>query len=101
MAKLQLTICPLTGFTVTVNNMFVVPLLPSRTEASLIESVGKGSSSTMVPVPWTFPSVTLVGLLNATPKNSVASLRLSPMTVTTTVLVVWPGANTSVPLVAT
>src|SRR5262245_18975578 len=44
--------------------------------------------------------VALVGLLKLTAKLSFGSARRSPFTTAVTVLLVWPGAKVSVPLVA-
>ncbi len=79
---------------VTVKLAAVVPLFPSSTETSLIV-IETGSSSVIVPTPWASAIVALAGLVRLTLKVSLFSFRVSPLTVTATVLVVWPGAKVS------
>ena len=73
---------------VTVNVALTVPVLPSVTEASLIDSVGRGtgpSSSTMVATPEKSAMVAPDGRLKLAVKVSFASLTVSPRTGTVTV----------------
>ena len=74
-----------------------VPALPSVTVTSLIESVGGGSSSVIVPTPWASAIVALAGLVRLTRNVSLVSSSRSPLTETVIVCVVWPGAKVRSP----
>src|SRR6266700_202312 len=65
------TVCPLTGVRVTVKLALVIPEFPSMSVTSLIEAVGKGSSSIISQEPDDTPSETFTGLVRLTVKNSV------------------------------
>ena len=71
----------------TVNSRFVVPLSPSATDASLIESDGVAGTSSLVMVPWPTPSATLAPVtpLTVTVTVSSASTIVSPVTLTANV----------------
>ncbi len=80
---------------VTVRLAVVVPLFPSVTETSLIV-IETGSSSVIVPTPWASPIVAPpVGRERLTLNVSLPSLKVSPLTVTATVLLVCPGVKVS------
>ncbi len=79
---------------------FVAPASPSVTVTSLIESVGSGSSSVIVPRPLSSVIVAAVAFDSSSVKVSSPSSSWSPLTTTVTDLVVSPAANVSVPLVA-
>ena len=78
----------------------VVPALPSVTVASVIPTVGDGSLSVIVPIPLVSAIVAFVGPARFRLKSSSTSSSASPTTGTATLLLVSPGANVSVPLVA-
>ena len=80
----------------TVKLHAVVPLLPSVTLQSLIETATT-SSSTIVPTPVALAIVTPegVGAVRLTLNVSLPSFRVSPLTLTATVLLVWPGVKVS------
>ena len=59
--------------------------------------VGAASSSVIVPVPVPVEIVALVGLLSFTATVSFSSFRVSPLTVTTMLLLVSPAAKVKVP----
>ena len=66
-------------------------------DASVIESVGTGSSFRIIPLPCPSSIVALVGLDKFTKKVSSASLSASPLTFTVTDLEVSPGSKVKVP----
>ena len=80
----------------TVKFITLVPELPSFCETSLMES-DTGSSSMIVPMPGVLAIVTPVGVgaVRLTLNVSLPSFRVSPLTVTGTVLLVWPGVKVS------
>ena len=84
----------------TVKTASVVPASPSVTVTSLITSVGKPSSSMIVPVPWLSVSAALTGLVRVTTNVSFASCTASPRTGTVMCCVVVPGLKVNVPLAA-
>ena len=61
-----------------------VPVLPSVTATSAIESPGSGSSSVIVPTPCASPTVALTGLERLMKKVSLVSSSVSPLTSTVT-----------------
>ncbi|SUZ38490.1 hypothetical protein CPBF1521_44460 [Xanthomonas arboricola pv. juglandis] len=69
----------------------VVPLLPSLTLTSSIDSAGSASSLTMVPWPWPSPTLAPVTLLTLTKKVSFGSLSVSPLTSTVKVALLLPA----------
>ena len=83
-AESTVTVRPLAVLRLTVKVAVTVPVLPSVTVTSLIESVGSGSSSVMVPTPWPSAIVALIGLVRLTKKVSLASSSRSPLTRTVT-----------------
>src|SRR5262249_41862803 len=64
------------------------------------DGAGEDSSSRMVATPRVSAMGALVALDRLTNRVSFASFSASPMIGTETVLVVWPGAKVSVPLLA-
>ncbi|MCW0449083.1 hypothetical protein NB706_001917 [Xanthomonas sacchari] len=90
-----MTVWPLAALRVTVNVAVVVPLLPSMTLTSPIESDGCASSLTMVP--WPCPSATVapLTLLTLTKKVSSGSLSVSPITCTVKVALLLPAGMVS------
>ncbi len=82
----------------------LVPLLPSVAEtfAMLIlgGSAGWASSLRIVPMPWLSAITALAGSNRLTWKFSSPSNLVSPNTLTTTCLLVWPGVKVSVPEVS-
>ena len=94
---MTVTLWPLAALSETVKLAVVVPVLPSTTETSSIVIDGAGSSSVIVPTPSPSLTVAAEGPVRLTLKFSFASLSASPFTVTGIVLVVSPGAKTSVP----
>lgn len=80
----------------TVKTALTVPELPSLAVASLIDSAGK-SSLRMVPMPWASAMVAPLAPLRLTAKVSSASMVVSPVTLTFTVLLVSPAAKVRVP----
>ena len=100
MAKFTVTLLPLCGDSVTVNVMFVEPLLPSTTVALPTVSVGSGSSFWMMPAPCAFLIVPLTALSRLTLNVSSSSFLVSPATAMVTGSDTTPGANVSVPAAA-
>ena len=78
------------------NRALVVPLLPSATDTSLIDSVA-ASSFVIVPWPWASAIVAPDGLERFTTNVSFASTVVSPLTDTSIVWLVVPAAKVSVP----
>ena len=99
-AKSTETFCPLTALMVTVKFAFSVPVSPSVTVTSLIDSVGVGSSSVIVPTPVASAIAAFVAFERLTVYVSFASSRTSPTTGTVIVRVVTPAGKVSVPFVA-
>jgi len=60
-AKPTLTVCPLGAESVTVKLALTVPELPSVTVTSLIDRIGRPSSSMIVPIPCESAMVAFVG----------------------------------------
>ena len=75
----------------------LVPLLPSVMDTSSIAIWGGRSLSIMVTVLWASVRVTLLGLDRLTVKASSNSSVISPVTSTSMVLEVSPGAKAIVP----
>ena len=82
------------------NAAFLLPELPSATDALAIETVGAVSSLVIVPVADAVPRVAPDGLVSETVNVSFGSTTASPATATLTVCEVTPGANVRVPDVA-
>jgi hypothetical protein len=80
-----------------VKTALAVPLFPSGTVTSSIETFGAASSSPIVPTPWPSAIVALTALERLTSKVSSASSRVSPLTSTVTVFVVSPVRKVSWP----
>ena len=99
-AKSTVTALPLADESVTLKTAFVVPVFPSVTVTSLIESVGAPSSSVIVPTPCASEIVALPGLVRLRKNVSLFSSIRSPLTSTVTCFVVWPAVKVSVPFVA-
>ena len=100
-AKCTVTVPVVGPLRVTVKVISFVPLLPSKMLTSLIESVGGAASSLrIVPVPLLSEIVALVGAESFRKKVSFDSKVVSPLIVTLTVLLVWPGVNVRSPLLA-
>ena len=76
------------------NFRFTAPRFPSFTLGASMDSVGAPSSSRIVPVTL---AVAFVGPLSVTTTVSSASSSASPVTATSTVRLVVPAANVSVP----
>ena len=76
---------------------FVVPLLPSVTVTSSIESAGAASSLRMVPAPEASARLAPLAPERLTRKPSSGSATASPTTATVTVFVVSPGAKVRLP----
>jgi hypothetical protein len=55
--------------------------------------VTRGSSSTMLPMPWPSAMVALAAALRLTKKVSLGSPTRSPLASTVTVLTVWSGSK--------
>ena len=83
----------------TVKPALLVPVSPSVTVTSLIDSVGIASSLVIVPRPWSSLSVAFAAFRDR-PEGFVGLVEASPWTGTVTVFVVSPGAKVSVPLAA-
>ena len=98
MVASTVTVRPLAGDSVTVNVAEVVPVLPSFTEMLLTESWGRGSSSTIVPVPMASASGAPLALLNVTVNVSSSSSSVSSVVATVIVSDVSFGTNVSVPV---
>jgi len=94
---LQKTVLPLGWLRRMVKVAKLNPLRPSTTEMSLTESMGNGSSLTMVAVPCERLMGAPAALVRFKRKISLASLSQSPTTATGTVRFVTPGAKTSTP----
>ena len=82
------------------SDAFAAPASPSGSDTSEIETVGAASSSVMVPVPTTVPGSTFTRFESCRSYVSSNSSMTSPWIVTSTVFVVCPGANDSVPVAA-
>ena len=74
-----------------------VPAFPSAIDWSSIEMSGTWSSFVMVPSPEPSAIPALPAPKRLTVNVSSASWVVSPLMVTSTVLVVWPGSNVTVP----
>ncbi len=85
---------------VRLNTKAVVPLFPSAcvTAATEIDGRATPSSLMIVPKPVPFSIVAPAAFESTTRKLSFASTAVSPSIPTVTDFVVWPGANTSVPV---
>ena len=70
-----------------------MPEFPSVTVTSLIESAGTASSSAIVPSPLASKIDAFDALLNPTANVSLASLNLSPFTVTENVCVIYENGK--------
>jgi hypothetical protein len=57
----------------------------------------RGSSSTMVPIPWPSPTIALTGSMRFTENVSAGSASRSPITGTLIVLLVSPAAKVTKP----
>ena len=77
--------------------MLVVPLLPSTTVASAIDTVGATSSLVMVPVATARDNVAPEEVDKVTVTVSAGSTVVSPRTPTLIVCDVWPAAKVSMP----
>ena len=75
------------------NVALTVPVLPSVTVTSLIESDGVASSSVIVPMPCASVTRAPTALERFTANVSSPSSRTSPFTVTVIVFVVSPGRS--------
>ena len=84
---------------VTVSVTVLLPLLPSTTEASAIESDGSGDASSLVITTSADPSaiVSPTGADRFTLNDSSGSNTVSPRIVSEIVAVVAPAANVTVP----
>jgi hypothetical protein len=99
-AKSTVTAVLLGLLSVTVNVNSVVPTFPSFKLTLLIDRVAK-SSFRIVPVPVPASIVAPLALESVTVNVSSGSTFVSPLTTNTVIdLLVSPGANVSVPLVA-
>ena len=91
---------PLAADRLTAKLNVAVPLSPSDTDGDDTDSVGGSSSSVIVPVATSVDppsdSVAFVGLDNVSLTVSSTSSVVSPVTVTATVLDLWPAANVNV-----
>ena len=97
-AYFTVTCRPLAADSDTVKSRFVVPLSPSDTLASPIDTVGGSSSSVIVPTPVAAVDdrTALTGPLSVSRTVSSASSSVSPVTDTVIVLLVSPAAKVSV-----
>ena len=86
---------------VTLKVSVEVPVSPSAIDWSSMLTSGIGSSFVMVPRPELSKMFAFVAFDRSSVRVSSGSWVLSPLTVTFTVFVVWPGSNVSVPDVAT
>jgi hypothetical protein len=73
----------------------VLPVFPSVTVLSPM--LIRGSSSTMVPIPWPSAMIAFVAPLRLTTNVSFGSASRSPLTITVIVPVVWPAGIVNVP----
>ena len=96
-AYCTVTCWPLAALNLTVNVRFVEPLSPSVTLGESIDSVGRSSSSVIVPVPLTVEIVAFAALLRVTTTVSFDSSSVSPVTDTLKVWLVVPAVKVSVP----
>ena len=80
--------------------MLVVPVSPSTTVASAIDTVGATSSLVMVPVALASDRVAPEGFDKVTVTVSPGSTVVSPRTPMLIVCETWPAAKVSVPEVA-
>jgi hypothetical protein len=91
---------PLVRLSCTTTVAWEVEAVNSFTTRSRTETVGIGSSLTIVPTPRTRPRAAPTGLVRLTTNCSSASGRFSPRTVTVNCWTVSPGAKVRVPLLA-
>ncbi len=91
---------PETAESVTAKFALVVPVLPSVTVTSLIDSAGVASSSVIVTSPAPSPIEALVALDSVTLTVSSSSSSASPSVVTAIGCVSTPGIKVRIPLAA-
>ena len=94
---MTVTVCPELADSETISCAGVVPSSPLDA-ARVNPTVGRASSSLMVPSPWPSVIVALTGLLRFTKKLSVDSFTRSSVVRTVIVCVVVPAGKFSVPL---
>src|SRR4051794_37552989 len=100
-AQCTVVVAPVTADCVTVNaNAVVTPEGPSALATLAIDSVGAGSSLTIVAVPLGVAIVALTGVERLTLNVSSTSYRASPTSLTVNVPVVAPTAIVTLPDVA-
>jgi hypothetical protein len=97
---LTVIVKPLAAESVTVKVADVVPLLPSVTVTSLIDSEDAASLSLMVPWPWLSRMTALTAFERFTKNVSLGSSMVSPLTSTVIVFARSPGLKVNVPAFA-